>query len=58
MALLPSPIRRDHMLNIECPWCGLRHETEFSYGGEAHIARPENPEELSDKEWADFFSNQ
>ncbi len=43
------------MLNIECPWCGLRHETEFSYGGEAHIARPENPEELSDAEWADFL---
>lgn len=43
------------MLNIDCPWCGNRHETEFHYGGEAHIARPENPESLSDKEWADFL---
>jgi sarcosine oxidase, subunit delta len=43
------------MLNIDCPWCGNRHETEFHYGGEAHIARPENPEMLSDKEWADFL---
>ena len=29
------------MLLIPCPYCGLRAETEFSYGGEAHIARPE-----------------
>jgi sarcosine oxidase, subunit delta len=28
------------MLQIECPFCGRRDETEFSYGGEAHIARP------------------
>jgi hypothetical protein len=25
------------MLLIECPWCGERAETEFSYGGEAGI---------------------
>jgi sarcosine oxidase, subunit delta len=43
------------MLNIECPWCGKRHETEFHYGGEAHIERPKNPEDLSDTEWADFL---
>ncbi len=43
------------MLLIECPWCGARHETEFHYGGEAHIARPEKPEELSDAEWAEFI---
>lgn len=42
------------MLLIECPWCGARHETEFHYGGEAHIARPENPQDLSDEEWADY----
>ena len=42
------------MLQIPCPWCGLRDETEFKYGGEAHIARPENPEALSDSEWADY----
>ena len=43
------------MLIIECPYCGKRPETEFRYGGEAHIARPENPDALSDEEWADFL---
>lgn len=42
------------MLLIDCPYCGPRNESEFSYGAEAHIARPENPEEISDKEWADY----
>ena len=42
------------MLLIECPYCGPRTESEFSYGAEAHIARPKNPEEISDKEWADY----
>jgi heterotetrameric sarcosine oxidase delta subunit len=36
------------MLYIDCPWCGKRHETEFRYGGEAHIARPEDPSKLDD----------
>ena len=45
------------MLLIECPWCGPRDETEFSYGGEAHIARPEDPDALSDAEWADYLFN-
>ncbi|HAT87174.1 sarcosine oxidase subunit delta [Cohaesibacter gelatinilyticus] len=43
------------MLKIECPYCGERDEVEFHYGGEAHIARPEDPESLDDKEWADFL---
>ena len=42
------------MLLIPCPYCGERDETEFSYGGEAHIARPKEPETLSDEEWADY----
>lgn len=42
------------MLIIHCPWCGPRSQTEFAYGGEAHIARPLNPETLSDAEWADY----
>lgn len=45
------------MLKIECPYCGHRDEIEFSYGGEAHIARPEEPEKLSDEQWADFLFN-
>lgn len=43
------------MLLIFCPWCGARPETEFRYGGEAHIARPENPTDLKDDEWAEFL---
>ena len=43
------------MLLIECPWCGPRAETEFSYGGEAGIVRPPDPDALSDAEWADYL---
>ena len=43
------------MLLIECPWCGLRDESEFSYAGEAHIARPPETEKLSDEAWADYL---
>lgn len=43
------------MLLIDCPYCGKRPEIEFSYGGEAHIARPANPAALSDEEWAAFL---
>ncbi|KAB1660346.1 sarcosine oxidase subunit delta [Pseudoclavibacter chungangensis] len=39
---------------IDCPWCGPREENEFGYGGEAHIAYPENPAELDDTEWAHY----
>ncbi len=43
------------MLLIKCPWCGERDETEFSYGGEADIVRPKNPDELNDNQWADYL---
>jgi sarcosine oxidase subunit delta len=43
------------MLLIPCPWCGERDETEFHCGGEAHIARPEQPAALSDDQWADYL---
>jgi heterotetrameric sarcosine oxidase delta subunit len=42
------------MLLITCPWCGPRDETEFHYGGQAHVAYPEDPAALSDAEWARF----
>lgn len=41
------------MLRIECPYCGLRDEPEFSYGGEADIARPAAG--AGDAEWADYL---
>lgn len=43
------------MLKIECPWCGERDQSEFSYGGEAHIVRPAEPDDLSDEEWGDYL---
>ena len=42
------------MLNIPCPWCGPRDETEFHYGSEAGVAYPENREEISDEDWAKY----
>jgi heterotetrameric sarcosine oxidase delta subunit len=43
------------MLLITCPYCGPRDESEFSCGGEAHIARPVDSMALSDAEWADYL---
>ena len=43
------------MLLIACPYCGERPEIEFRHAGEAHIARPADPEALSDADWADFL---
>lgn len=43
------------MLIIPCPWCGPRAEIEFSYGGEADIARPLETEQLSDAQWGDYL---
>jgi sarcosine oxidase, subunit delta len=42
------------MLLIPCPYCGPRAELEFSYGGEAQIARPKDPAALSDEQWAAY----
>ena len=43
------------MLLIECPYCGKRPELEFSHAGQAHIARAQNPAEVSVQEWTDFL---
>lgn len=43
------------MLVIRCPHCGDRPEIEFSYGGQAHVSRPERPAEMSDEEWNGFL---
>ena len=43
------------MLLIHCPYCGARDELEFSCGGEAHIARPLDPDALGDEQWADYL---
>ena len=43
------------MLLVPCPWCGERAEHEFSTGGEAHIARPADPDTTSDADWGDYL---
>ncbi|MFI6709456.1 sarcosine oxidase subunit delta [Nonomuraea sp. NPDC050478] len=42
------------MMLLDCPFCGPRDENEFHYGGQAGIAYPEAPGELSDAEWAEY----
>ena len=43
------------MFLINCPWCGEREQREFRSGGEAHIARPLEPEHLNDGAWAEYL---
>lgn len=43
------------MLLIECPYCGPRDETEYHYGGEAHVPYPVDPSALTDREWAEYL---
>jgi sarcosine oxidase subunit delta len=44
------------MLLIPCPHCGPRPELEFSYGGEADVARPADPATVTDAAWAEFLT--
>lgn len=43
------------MLLIDCPYCGERPELEFTYGGQAHIARPKDPATTSAEDWTRFL---
>jgi sarcosine oxidase subunit delta len=43
------------MLQIPCPWCGPRAETEFTCGGEGGIVRPTATETLTDTQWGDYL---
>jgi sarcosine oxidase, subunit delta len=43
------------MLLIRCPHCGPRPEIEFHCGGEAHIARPGDPDAIDDAAWAEYL---
>ncbi len=40
---------------ITCPWCGRRDDSEFTYGRQAHIARPSPSESASDADWAEYL---
>ncbi len=44
------------MLQLFCPHCGEhREEEEFHYKGQAHIARPTDPDGCSDQEWGEYL---
>jgi sarcosine oxidase subunit delta len=43
------------MLRIACPYCGVRDEPEFSFGGPSHVTRP--GAEVSDEAWSDYLFN-
>ena len=49
------PWRTNPMLEINCPYCGRRPELEFSYGGQAHLVRPVQPQDWSESQWGDFL---
>jgi sarcosine oxidase subunit delta len=44
------------MFQLHCPHCAaLRDEEEFSYAGQAYLARPAQPEAASDEVWGDYL---
>ena len=43
------------MLQITCPYCGCRDESDFTFGGESHVTRPSL--DSSDSEWSDYLFN-
>ena len=43
------------MLRIPCPYCGLRDEPEFIFGGPSHVTRPDF--EVTDAVWTDYLFN-
>jgi heterotetrameric sarcosine oxidase delta subunit len=42
------------VLQLRCPYCGPRNYTEFTYGGQANLRRPPEPDALSDEEWCAY----
>ena len=44
------------MFHIYCPYCQEhREETEFHYAGQAHIARPDDPDRATDESWGEYL---
>jgi heterotetrameric sarcosine oxidase delta subunit len=40
------------MLLIDCPWCRAREESEFVYGGDAGVTRPDAAADAA--QWLDY----
>ena len=44
------------MLSIYCPYCEeSREEAEFHYAGQAHIARPDEPDNTTEEIWGEYL---
>jgi len=44
------------MLSIYCPYCEeCREESEYHYAGQAHIARPDEPDNTTDETWGEYL---
>jgi sarcosine oxidase, subunit delta len=41
------------MMQLRCPWCAMRDESEFIYGGTTHIERP--APDVSDRLWGEYL---
>ncbi len=41
------------MMQLPCPWCGARDESEFICGGTTHISRPDLS--ASDAVWGEYL---
>ena len=41
------------MLRISCPYCGVRDEPEFVFGGPAHVTRPAG--DVDDATWTRYL---
>jgi len=41
------------VLRIPCPYCGVRDESEFTFGGPAHVTRP--LPESDDATWTSYL---
>jgi sarcosine oxidase, subunit delta len=41
------------MLRILCPYCGVRDEPEFVFGGPSHVTRPS--QDADDKTWTSYL---
>jgi sarcosine oxidase subunit delta len=41
------------MLRIACPYCGIRDEPEFIFGGPSHVTRPSH--QVDDATWTEYL---
>ena len=42
------------MLLIPCPWCGERHEQEFTHGGDASRIMPSGDQQSDPDAWYEY----